>query len=46
MLLGGVSHTSKLDKMDLACCTRTRDEKCVEKFSLETSREEAVREKG
>jgi hypothetical protein len=38
----GISH--KLDEMDWACCTHTRDGKCVQNFSLETSREEAVRE--
>jgi hypothetical protein len=43
-VIRGMSH--KLDEMDWACCTHTRDLKCVQKFSLETSREEAVREKG
>jgi hypothetical protein len=39
-----ISH--KLDEMDWSCCTHTRDGKCIQRFSLETSREETVWEPG
>jgi hypothetical protein len=43
-VIRGISR--KLDEMDWACCTHTRDLNCVQNFSLETSRDEAVRETG
>ena len=30
------------DEIDWACCTHERDGKCVQNFSLETSREKTV----
>lgn len=40
-VIRGISH--KLYEMDWACFPHTRDDKCVQKFSLERSSQEAVR---